>query len=295
MTAATLLLAPLLAAAPLAPEGGVSKAVRERFGRLDESMRRSATFRRLEASTRHLPRREARGSGLAGAVDARGGDAPTLVFDAQRLPELSEAETAVQYAVALARAELAFPLPVVEAEQAAWQSALRVLVELAAEDAALSKALDRAYRDAAPVLAQAESAHRKGAAPEELARAPDVRLPSSALARAGLFLRLFELDAGRFHQAVERGTPWPAGSVRLSELEDLFALRSREVAALKAAPAGAYASLGGRRYPVALARAAFRLRGTGEVERLRETLAAFETAGVVELREEFNRWRRGVR
>lgn len=295
MSAAALLLVPLLAAAGMAEERGLSKATRAEFERLGASLRRSATFRRLEAATRHVPRREVRGSGLPGAVDARGGDAPTLVFDQARLPALTEAEAEVELALALARAELAFPLPVVEAEQAAWQTALRAAVELAAEDAAFSRALDRAYQDAGPVLAAVERAHRAGAGPWELAEEPSVRLPGSALARAGLFLRLFERDPARFHKAVEDGTPWPPGAARLAELEDLFALRGRELAALKAPPSGPYARLGGRRYPAPLVRAAFRLRGTGELERLRETLAAYDAAGLLELREAFNRWRRSVR
>lgn len=294
MSAAALLLAPLLAAAAVVEDRGLSRATREEFSRLEASLRRSAAFRRVEAATHHLPRREIRGSGLPWAVDARGGDAPVVVFDAARLPSLTEAEATVQFAAALARAELAFPFPVVEAEQAAWQAALRVLVEFAAEDAAFSRALDRAYRDAAPLVSAAERAHLSGAAPWELPEAPALTLPPSALARAGLFLRLFELDPARFHKALEDGTPWPAGSARLSELEDLFALRGRELAALKAPPAGPYAELGGRRYPAALARAAYRVRATGELERLRETLADYEGAGAAELREAFNLWRRGA-
>ncbi len=295
MSAAALLLVPLLAGAAVVEDRGLSKETRVRYERAAASLRWSESFRRLEAATRHLPRREIRGSGLPGAVDTRGGDAPVIVFDAARLGELSEAEAVVQVALALARAELAFPLPVVEAEQAAWQTALRCIVELAAENVDFSRALDAAYRDAPALLAAAEAKHRVGAGPDELAEAPPVRLPETALARAGLFLRLFELDAARFHKAVEDGTPWPPGAARLSALEDLFELRGRELAALKAPPSGAYADLGGRRYPVPLARAAYRLRGTGELERLRETLAAYETSGVGELRDAFARWRRGAR
>jgi hypothetical protein len=295
MTLGALLLAPLLAGAAIVEDRGLSKETRIQYERVAGGLRWSETFRRLEAATRHLPRRELRGSGLAGAVDARGGDAPVVVFDAARLPALSEAEATVQLALALARAEIAFPLPVVEAEQAAWQNALRCVVELAAENADFSRALDAAYRDAPALVAAAEAKHRVGAGPDELAEAPAVRLPDTALARAGLFLRLFDQDAARFHKAVEDGTPWPAGAARLSALEDLFDLRGRELAALKSPPSGAYADLGGRRYPVSLVRAAYRLRGTGDLERLRESLAAYETSGVGELREGFARWRRGVR
>ncbi|MDX6768861.1 MAG: hypothetical protein SF051_04965 [Elusimicrobiota bacterium] len=295
MSAGVLLLAPLLAAAAVVEDRGLSKEARGRVERASEVLRLSAAYRRLEASVAHLPRRETRASGLPGAVDATGADAPVLLFDAARWRALPEREAQAQLAVALARAELAFPLPVVEAEQAAWQTALRVLVEAAAEDEALSRALDAAYRAAPPLVAEAMTKHRPGAAPWELGEVPPLRLPAAYLARAGLYLSLFEKDPARFHKAVEDGTPWPAGAVRLAELEDLFALRARDIAALKSPPTGAYAELGGRRYPVALVRAAFRVRGTGEVERLRESLAAFETSGAGELRDSFARWRRGAR
>lgn len=272
----------LLLGAGVVEERGLSASTRADFERVAGTLRGSATFRRLEAATAHLPRREIRGSELEQAVDARGGDSPALVFDQARLPALKGAEAQVVTALALARAELAFPLPVVEAEQAAWQNTLRVLVEAAAEDAALSRALDGAYRAAAPLL---EAARRADPG------AP-LRLPASPLARAGVYLRLFESSPERFHKAIEDAAP---GAMRLAEIEDLFALRARELAALRAAPVGPYAELGGRRYPAALVRAALRLRGTGELERGRETLAAYDRVGVVETQEAFAAWRRGVR
>lgn len=279
--AALSLLLALPAGAALLEDRGLSKPTRAEFERLSQSLRLSPTWRRVEAATRHVPRRELRGSGLELAVDARGGDAPVLVFDAARLPGLTEGEALVSLARAGARAELAFPLAVVEAEQAAWQTALRALCETAAQDRPLSSALDSAYRGSAVLL---DAAARAG-------RAYPESLPSSPLARAGLLLRLFEKDPAVFHKAVEDSLP--PGALRLAALEDLFALRSRELAALRAVPPGPYVELGGRRYDAALVRAAFRLRGTGELERLRESLAAFETAGVVETREAFAAWRRG--
>lgn len=269
-----LLLALLPAAAALVEDRGLSAPLRAETARLGQSLRRSATYRRLDSSTRHLPRREVDGSGLPGAVDVRGGDAPTLLFDVKRFLALPDAQAVVAWTHALARAELAFPIPVVEAEQAAWQTALRAIVELAVEDEEFSRALERAYREADPARAAA---------------------PASPLERAGLYLRLFELDPARFHKTVEDAAARAPGAARLTELEDLFALRGRELAALKAAPAGPYARLGGRRYPGELVRSAWRVRGTGEVERLREALAAFDTVGASELAEAFARWRRAAR
>lgn len=278
---ALLLAAP--AGAALLEDRGLSKPTRAEFERLAGALRASPAWRRVEAATRHVPRREQRGSGLEMAVDARGGDAPVLVFDAARLPALTEGEALVALARAAARAELAFPFPVVEAEQAAWQTALRALCEAAAQDATLSRALDAAYRGSSVLI---DAAARAG-------RPYPEGLPGSPLARAGVLLRLFEKDPALFHKAVEDSLP--PGTLRLAALEDLFALRRRELAALRAVPAGPYVELGGRRYDAALVRAAFRLRGTGELERLRESLAAFETGGVVETREAFAAWRRGIR
>jgi hypothetical protein len=72
----------------------------------------------------------------------------------------------------------------------------------------------------------------------------------------------------------------------------LFALRAADVRALKALPPGPYCVLAGRRYPGALARAAYLLRAPGELERLREALGAFDTVGVAPLQAAAARWRR---
>ena len=108
----------------------------------------------------------------------------------------------------------------------------------------------------------------------------------------GLLLHLFERDPQRFYWAIEAGTSWPRGSARLAELEDLYTLRAKEIAALKAPPSGPYATLGGRRYPAPLVHTAYRLRGTGEVERLREALEAYDSVGLAAVRVAINRWRR---
>lgn len=291
MSAAALLtLAASLAAAGW-DERPLSRSTAEEFARVGASLRRSATFRRLEAGTARLPRRESRHTGLIWAVDFRPGARPALLFDAARLPALAEDEAAAQLALALARAELAPPLPLVEAEQAAWRAGLLALLELAAEDAAFSRALGRAYRDAEPrVAALARARAEPSAAPGVLPELPAMNLPEDALSRAGVLLCLLELDPGFFDEAVERGTRWPPGAARLAELEDLFALRLRELAALRAPPKGPYAALGGRRYSGALVRAAYRLRGTGELERLREGVGD-EAASARELREALSRWR----
>jgi hypothetical protein len=186
--------------------------------------------------------------------------------DLERLGGLPRGEAEAEYARALARAAIASPVALVEAEQAARHWTAAVLVENAPEDAALSRALraaERAPGPAAPVL--------DGAA---------------------AFLDQFERDPNAAYASVESGLPRDA--VRLTDLEDLFALRAAEIRALQEAPAAPYVLFGGRRYPGALARAAYRLREPGALARLREALGAFDTVGVAPLSDALKRWRRAL-
>ena len=227
----------------------------------------SLTARRLLAADFDVPRREAHGSGLPLAVDERGGASPEIVFDLERLARLPPGEAEAEYARALARAEIAAPVPLVEAEQAERQWTAQVLVEAAAEDAKLSQSLSAAERK------------------------PDSK--AVVLNRAAVFVVQFERDPNGAYAAVESGAP-PREAVRLTDLEDLLVLRAAEIRALTEPPDGPYAALGGRRYPGPLVRAAYRLRAPGTLERLREALGAFDTVGVVPLQEAIKRWRRAL-
>lgn len=226
----------------------------------------SLTARRLLAADADVPRREARASGLPLAVDERGGASPEIVFDPERLPGLPPGEAEAEYALALARAAIAAPVPLVEAEQAARQWTAQVLVETAAEDAAFSKAL----------------------------RAVELR-PYPAfvvLIRSAAFIERFERDPNEAYWSVESGLPPEAA--RLTDLEDLFALRAAEIRALPQPPAGPYGELANRRYLGTLVRAAYRLRAPGELERLREALGAYDTVGVAPLDAAIRRWRKSL-
>lgn len=236
--------------------------------RLEAALAPSLLARRLMAADADVPRREAHDSGLPLAVDERGGDRPEIVLDLERLRGLPSAEAQAQYARALSRAAIAAPVPLVEAEQAAQQWTAQILAEAAAEDRPLSTAL------------QVRLASWDAATP--------------ALARAAEFLRLFERDPNEAYWSVESDKSLPREAVRLTDLEDLFALRAGAVRALPEPPAGPYGALGGRRYPGPLLRAAFRLREPGDLERLREALGAYDTVGVPPLREALGRWRRSL-
>ncbi len=290
-----LLLALALSASAATPETAPSPATARELARLEASASSSAAARRLFAATQKVPRRETRGSGYFDAIAAKPGAKPEIVLDASRLGSTTEVEAEIMLILALARADLAFPLPVVEAEQAAWQRTLLFCVERGAADPKVFGArLAAAVREQGKRAESLESSVLPARSPWAPSEIPALRLPDSALARAGLLLALAEKDPQRFYWAVEAGAPWPAGSARLSELEDLYALRSKELAEMKAPPAGPYATLGGRRYQSDLVAAAWRLRGTGELERLRESLESYDTTGLAALRVAINRWRREV-
>ena len=228
----------------------------------------SATGRRLLAACADVPVREAHGSGLPLAVDVRGGATPEIVIDLERLPHLPPGEADAEYARALARASIAAPVPLVEEEQAERQWAAQVILELAADDEGLSKAL--------------HGAELKPAA------------AAVVLDRSAVFLDQFERDPYEAYWAVESGAGLPREAARLTALEDMFSLRAADIRALKEAPSGAYVPLGGRRYPGTLARAAYRLREPGSLEKLREALGAFDTVGVVPFSDAIKRWRRAL-
>lgn len=255
----SVLLAASLAAAAAAP--APSAVVR-----VEAALSTSESARRLLVAVGAATRREVHAAGLSSAVEVRGGARPEIVLDLVKVAGLPAAEFEAQYALALARASIAAPVPLIEAEQAAWQWAAQVLVECAAEDPALSAVLARA----------------------QLKPEPD----SPVLSRAAGYLTLFEREPKDFYWAVESGGGLPREAVRLTDLEDLFALRAREIAALERAPQGVYGELGPRRYPGPLVRAAFALRSGGELVRLREALGAYDTVGVPSVRAALTRWRR---
>lgn len=279
----------------LSPEGAPSVKMEKELARLEAQASSSLAARRLFAATRRVPRREVRGSGLLDAIGVRGDAKPEIVFDALRLPQMSETDAEMLLVLSAARAALAFPIPTVEAEQAAWQRTLLFASERGAEDpAGFGARLAKAVREGGARSDALERSAFPSRTPWEPSETPVLRLPDGALARAGLLLHLLERDPQRFYWAIEGGTSWPRGTARLAEIEDLYALRAKEIAALKAPPEGPYATLGGRRYPAPLVRAAFLLRGTGEVERLRESLEAYDSVGLASVSVAINRWHRAV-
>jgi hypothetical protein len=228
----------------------------------------SLTARRLLAADFDVPRREAHVSGLPLAIDVRGGASPEIVFDLERAARLPPGEAEAEYARALARASIAAPVPLVEAEQAARQWTAQILVEAAVENAALSKALRDAERRPYPAVVE--------------------------LGRASAFLARFEREPKEAYWSVESDPSLPLEAARLTDVEDQFALRAAEIRALPEAPGGPYGVLSGRRYPGTLVRAAWRLRAPGTLERLREALGSFDTVDVVPFADAIKRWRKSL-
>lgn len=291
-------LAFLLLAAPAAAgpriEGALSGAAAREFARVEVELSESPTARRLLAATARLPRREVRGERLEEPVQFDAASRAVLV-DLAALRGVTEWEARLWLTLALARAETRASVPLVESEQAAWQKVLRAAVELGARD---PRGFGARLAEEVRAAAARENDLDRRALPERdpwtPGAVPSLELPVRILARVGLLLGRFERGPGHFYRAVELGTRWPPGTQRLREIEDLFALRAEALAALSAPPEGPDAELDGRRYPGGLARAAWRLRGTGEVERAREALEAFDTVGADGLSAAVREWRRAV-
>jgi hypothetical protein len=257
MLARIFFLAALAAAAPEAPA----------VTRIEAALSSSAVARRLLAASAGVARREAHASGLPLAVDERGAERPEIVVDLERLRGLPPGEAEAEYALALARASIAAPTPLIEAEQACWLWTAEILVERAADEAALSDALLAAGLKPAP--------------------------GAPALSRAAAFIAQFERGSSGAYWFVE-SDGLPREAARLAELEDLFALHAAEIRALGAPPSGPYGELSGRRYPAALVRAAYRLREPGALARVREALGAYDVVGAASLNAALVRWRRSL-
>ena len=250
--------------AALSLETAPSAKTEKEFARIEAQASASYTARRLFAVTRHVPRREVRGSELLDAIGVRGGAKPEIVVDALRLQKTSETDAELLLVLNAARAFLAFPIPIVEAEKNAWQRTLQFAAERGAEDpAGFGARLAKAVREGGARSDALERSALPLRTPLELSETVVRGLPEGTLERVGLLLHMFERDPQRFYRAIEAGTAWPRGSARLAELE-------------------------GQRYPESL------LRGTGEVERLRESLEAYDSVGLASVHVAINRWRRSV-
>lgn len=275
------------------PGTALSSGTLAELGRIQAHMAASESGRVLLAETAEVPQREwpaQAGSSAVRFVPEEG----VLAFDSRKLTSLTEYETQLALARELARASIGLPFELYEADMAAYQRELEFAVERAASDPAADERLRRSVqvmRKSVDALRGTWS-WRRQRLPTESERAPMLPLPPNEVDRAAYMLTLFIEDPDELYWAVERGRQWPESAVRLTELEDF--LRLHQASELPKPEEGApYARVGGRRYRPAVVLAALRLRELGGLARLKESLGAFETRPIPELRRKANAWSRG--
>ena len=250
----------ILAAVPVFADSGLPQDLQKEFVRLEEPAKRSATFRRLLAETDGLPRR-ADVLVAPAFIEYQRPPLDRLAFDARRLKGVDAWAFQVAEARELARASMALPAPILEAELAAYQKELAFALELAAVDAGFSKAWNARARKA------------KLDAPREHPAAA----PADELDRLAFFAALLADGPERFYVGAERSLPLSAETVRLTELEDFLKLHAAELDGPAPRPDEPYVQVGGRRYPAAVVRAARLVAPIGGAGRVREALGPSET------------------
>jgi hypothetical protein len=258
------LLALAASVAAAAPEDykALPDAVRAEVLRVEQSARRSETFKRLLAENDGLER--ATGTLPAPEFVRFEARPRRLVYDAKRLGRATEWELQLAEARELARASMGLPVTLVEAEAAARQKELAFALELAEAEPAFSKEWSRrgakakAAADAAANLDSWTRAHLPDQPLE-----PHPALPDGELDRAALFAALLAQGPARFYDGVGALLPPEDEPCRLAEVADFTALHARELRALKPEPGESFTAVGGQRYPSRVVRAAQALADAG--------------------------------
>ncbi|MFA6030328.1 MAG: hypothetical protein WC969_10780 [Elusimicrobiota bacterium] len=276
------------APAAVRPDEPLSAPLREALRHVDAELQRTETGRRLLAETGDVLFVERRRTGL-GAVRYVESPRREFLVDAERAPELEALDFEILFVRERRRAAARCPVPLLEDELAAHQESVAYVVEKASVDPAFSRKLRAAYERAERIFrsrrADAAAALKAGAG-----ALPPWRAPREALALAGAELFLFSEDPYRLYAALEDALPWPAETVRLTELEDFLAQHSARLDALDWRSDGRYALVDGRPYPGRVARAALVVRGREGLARLKEGLGPFESVLRENLRLKANRW-----
>lgn len=286
--------AALVFAAPgLEPSGkALSEATARRLESLEADIGKTLTGRRLLAETESVSRLEKSWSGAP--IRYFHGQPSTLVLDPSLLRDMNSWEAELVLVRELARASADLPIEMPEGEMAAYQSELEFSVELAAADPVFDRRLRQAYHLMEKKYAAREEAYLRRRAKLGYGEpAPAALLPRDEIDRAAFLLHLFGQDRDEFYWAIEQGLPYGPGAVRLQELEDFMSRHGSELGALEIAPEALYVRIKERRYSPALVRAARSLSGTGEMERVMESLGSFETLPIPALKTKINDWIRG--
>ncbi len=264
MKAALPLLLALAASAAAPPQLELSLAAKAQIARLEASASRSATFRRLLAETRKVPRKAGR---LDGTELVRYEPPPSdrLIFDEAALKTADEWEFQLAEARQLARASMALPGEIREAELAAVQQQLHVLLELVAGQPGMANRVALLAEDTDP--------------------------PPGVLGRVAFAAALLSSDPEDFYAEAGRCVPGLDEAVRLPDLEDFLALHGAALASLDPVADQAYVRVEGRRYPAALVAAARALRPLGGAARVREAIGARDE-DAAELSKKLRQWLR---
>jgi len=268
-----LLAAVAASAQPIAvPETGVPAESQKEFARLEESMKRAESGRRLLTMTEKLPRR----AGDGPVVVYRQGP-PRLVFDTRLARRVGEWEFQLELARELYMATSDLPIETPDERVAARFAQLRFAVELAREDAPFSRALwtafesQRRWLDAAP---------------------PRPAPPRGEVGKAARLLALFHREPEDFIKEAEADLVGP-DAIRLSALADFMEAHGPRYEGALEGPH--FARLKGRLYRRQLLEAARAVERAGGLSVLRERLGPYDTVGAAELRKELDAWLRTMR
>jgi hypothetical protein len=284
------------AAAPLPPpRTPLSAATRDRLDRAVSGMEETLLGRRLVAETVEVPRRESDDDASAAGVRFVPGSPAALVFGPRRLKALADGELELVLARELARAAADLPVPMPEAEMAAYQTEIEYALDRGVTDQGFAQRLRGAFDVIARRDAQLQAGHRriKSLAPKaESLSSALLPTPEGEFERIAYYILLFGRDKEEFYWAVEQSVPQEPGLVHLTELEDFVERYGPDFSSAQVDPNGYYARMGGRRYPPVLLEAARKLAASGGLVRIREALGPFETVGAAALKVKVNAWLR---
>ncbi|MFH2204607.1 MAG: hypothetical protein ABIJ96_15945 [Elusimicrobiota bacterium] len=279
---------PLAAVRP--PRDKVSRPLRQALRDMQHAYWTTDYGRRLLALTRDIPVVE-RGPQRGAMVRFADGERPSFIVDPHQFKNASPLALEIAFILAREHALLRPPVPLLDAELAAQQTALRYVVQRAVAAPEFAARLRRATQAGEKTLRARKSrwefTEDKNADGRLLY--PGKR-PADVLDRLGFDLYLFAEDPQLFYAAVEESARLHADAVTMTELEDFIERYGDQLDRGRFSAAGRYALMEQRAYPGRVLRAA-RIVGDREgLSRIRERLGPFRSVGQAELLKEVNRW-----
>jgi hypothetical protein len=251
--------------------------------------------RQLYAFTHEVPIVER--DAMAGpAVQYRGGEKPALLVDRHRAPKLSAFTFEALFVAARFKAAARLPLALFDTEFAAEQRVLRYALEKAAVRPEFRQSLRRAVRTIEKELGSRRDLRawaKKGGGSGE--RIFPGRRPKPILARVAYDIYVFSEDPYAFYLAVRQSTRFAEETVGLTELSEFVERYAGTLARVQYRAGGAFAVVGDAVYPGRIARAAAQIKTRDGLDRLREGLGPFRSAGTEDLLPRVNKFIREAR